>query len=30
MPTIIFHGGHLFLLAVIAVVVWACCTKKEL
>ncbi|QOP65431.1 membrane protein [Gordonia phage Diabla] len=30
MPTIIFNGGHLFLLVIIAVVVWACCTKREL
>ncbi|QGH76244.1 hypothetical protein SEA_JELLYBONES_103 [Gordonia phage Jellybones] len=28
MPELIFNGGHLFMVAVIAVIVYACCAKK--
>ncbi|AMS02396.1 hypothetical protein HOS74_gp029 [Gordonia phage Flakey] len=28
MPIIVFNGGHLFMVCVIAVIVYACCAKK--
>ncbi|UTN91257.1 membrane protein [Gordonia phage PokyPuppy] len=29
MPYIVFNGGHLFMVAVIAVIVYACCARRE-